>query len=47
MTQILQVGQKAPDFKLTATMKDKISLSDYFSLKNVLVAFFPLAFTPG
>jgi peroxiredoxin len=47
MTQTLQVGQRAPKFTLTSTMKDKISLSDYVGNKNVLVAFFPLAFTPG
>jgi peroxiredoxin len=47
MTQSLQVGNLAPDFRLTATMKDKIALSDYRGQKNVLVAFYPLDFTPG
>jgi peroxiredoxin len=47
MTQTLQLGQRAPKFTLTSTTKDQISLSDYIGSKNVLVAFFPLAFTPG
>lgn len=40
----LTVGQLAPDFTLHNTDKDKISLSD-FKGKNVLILFFPLAFT--
>lgn len=40
----LQLGQKAPEFTLHNTEKNKISLSD-FKNKNVLVLFFPLAFT--
>lgn len=47
MTEPLKVGSQAPNFNLSATLKDKISLSDYAGQKNVLVAFFPLAFTPG
>ncbi|HZI95166.1 MAG TPA: peroxiredoxin [Patescibacteria group bacterium] len=43
---IPQVGETAPDF----TMKDQdgkeVKLSDYRGKKNVLLAFFPLAFTP-
>jgi peroxiredoxin len=43
---IPQVGETAPDF----TMKDQdgkeVKLSDYRGRKNVLLAFFPLAFTP-
>jgi peroxiredoxin len=42
-----QVGMPAPDFSLSATTKDKISLSEYRGFKNVLVAFYPLDFTPG
>lgn len=43
----LKVGDKAPDFKLSSTRKEKISLSDYEGKKNVLLAFYPLNFTPG
>lgn len=47
MPSPLQIGDTAPDFTLTATSKEKISLSEYKGLKNVLVAFYPLDFTPG
>lgn len=40
----IQVGQTAPDFKLFNTEKKEISLSD-FKGKNLVVLFFPLAFT--
>ena len=40
----LQLQQAAPDFKLFNTEKKEISLSDYKG-KNVVVLFFPLAFT--
>ena len=40
----LQVGDKAPAFTLFNTDKKPVSLSDY-SGKNVVVLFFPLAFT--
>ena len=40
----LQVGDNAPDFKLYSSEKKEIALSDYKG-KNVLVLFFPLAFT--
>lgn len=38
------VGQKAPDFGLFDTEKKKVSLSDYQG-KNVVILFFPMAFT--
>lgn len=44
MTQIL-VNHKAPDFTLQNTNGDKISLSDFRGKKNVVLLFFPLAFT--
>jgi peroxiredoxin len=47
MTHCLQVGERAPDFKLSSTTESKISLSNYRGKKNVLVAFYPLDFTPG
>lgn len=40
----LQIGQQAPDFSLFNTDKNKVSLSD-FKGKNVVLLFFPLAFT--
>ncbi len=40
----IQVGQLAPDFTLFNTEKNKVSLND-FKGKNVIVLFFPLAFT--
>lgn len=50
----LEVGDKAPDFELTATgdtagkgaSHKKIKLSDYRGKKNVVLAFYPAAFTP-
>ncbi len=40
----LQPGDKAPKFTLPATDKSMVSLSDYKG-KNVVVLFFPMAFT--
>ncbi len=40
----VKVGEKAPNFKLRATDKSEVSLED-FKGKNVVVLFFPLAFT--
>jgi len=40
----LQVGDKAPDFKLKSTALKEVSLSD-FAGKKVVLHFFPLAFT--
>jgi glutaredoxin-dependent peroxiredoxin len=40
----VQVGDKAPNFSLYNSEKNKISLSD-FTGKNVLLLFFPQAFT--
>lgn len=40
----LQVGDKAPDFKLKNTELKEVSLSD-FAGKKVVLHFFPLAFT--
>ena len=41
----LPTGQKAPDFKLFNTDKKEISLSDFAGKSNVVIHFFPLAFT--
>lgn len=40
----IQVGDKAPSFKLFSSDKKEVSLSDYEG-KNVVLLFFPLAFT--
>ena len=40
----IQTGQKAPDFTLFDTDKNKVSLADQKG-SNVVVLFFPLAFT--
>ena len=40
----ISTGQKAPDFQLYDTEKNKVSLTD-FRGQNVLLLFFPLAFT--
>jgi peroxiredoxin len=43
---VLKVGQKAPDFTMKSHTDELIRLSDYFGKKNVVLAFFPLAWTP-
>ena len=40
----IEIGKPAPEFKLFNTEKKEISLSDYKG-KNVVILFFPLAFT--
>lgn len=40
----IEVGQKAPDFTLYSSEKEKITLSNLAG-QNVLLLFFPLAFT--
>jgi peroxiredoxin len=40
----MEVGQKAPEITLVDTDKNKVSLS-HFKGKNVVLLFFPLAFT--
>jgi peroxiredoxin len=39
------VGDKAPDLSLKSTSGETVSLGQFRGSKNVLVAFFPLAFT--
>jgi peroxiredoxin len=43
-----EVGDVAPDFELPSNLeKDKkVKLSDFRGKKNVVIAFYPLAFTP-
>ena len=40
----VEIGQKAPDFTLFDSEKKQVTISDY-SDQNVLLLFFPLAFT--
>jgi len=47
MEESLHIGDTAPDFTLSATTKEKISLSDYRGQKNIVVAFYGMDFTPG
>ncbi len=42
----LQVGQLAPDFCLDSQLDKLIRLSEYRGKCNVVLAFFPLAWTP-
>jgi peroxiredoxin (alkyl hydroperoxide reductase subunit C) len=40
-----RVGQPAPDFTLKDQQGKKVSLSDYKGIKNVVVVFYPFAFS--
>lgn len=42
----LNIGQPAPDFTLMSHQKKPVRLSDFTGKKNVVLAFFPLAWTP-
>jgi cytochrome oxidase Cu insertion factor (SCO1/SenC/PrrC family) len=43
----LKVGMAAPDFTLTDTAGKPVKLSDFKGKKNVVLAFYVLAFTGG
>lgn len=43
----LKVGDPAPDFTLPSTTGEKVKLSDFKGKKNVVLAFYVLAFTGG
>jgi peroxiredoxin len=43
----LKVGDTAPDFTLPDTSNHPVKLSDFRGKKNVVLAFFPAAFTGG
>lgn len=45
-TSTLEVGAKAPDFELESHRGEKWRLSDQKGKSNVVVVFFPFAFTP-
>jgi peroxiredoxin len=45
----LKVGEAAPDFELIAVsgkQRQKIKLSEYRGIKNVVLAFYPLDWSP-
>ncbi len=42
----LNIGDTAPDFDLPVTMEKTWKLSDHLGDKNIVIAFFPLAFSP-
>ena len=43
----LKVGDTAPDFTLPSTIGKPVKLSDFHGKKNVVLAFYPAAFTGG
>jgi peroxiredoxin (alkyl hydroperoxide reductase subunit C) len=43
----LKVGDEAPDFTLPDQNNKPVKLSDFRGKKNVVLAFFPAAFTGG
>jgi peroxiredoxin len=43
----VNVGDAAPDFTLPATGQQRISLHQYRGEKNVILAFYPLDWSPG
>jgi cytochrome oxidase Cu insertion factor (SCO1/SenC/PrrC family) len=43
----LKAGDVAPDFTLTSNKWEKVKLSDFRGKKNVILAFYVLAFTGG
>ena len=45
-TATLEVGQTAPDFRLRGPGGQFVTLSEYRGKKNVVLVFFPLAFSP-
>jgi len=43
----LNVGDRAPEFVLTDSNRNQVKLSDFLGQKNVVLAFYVLAFTGG
>jgi len=43
----LNVGDPAPEFTLRDANRNTVSLADFKGHKNVVLAFYILAFTPG
>jgi len=45
-TSTLKVGDQAPDFELPTHLGENFKLSDQHGKKNIVVAFYPFAFSP-
>jgi peroxiredoxin len=45
-TNEIRVGEEAPDFTLPSHLGGVVRLSDFRGRKNVVLAFYPAAFTP-
>ncbi len=43
---VLGVGQTAPDCELESHLGKRVRLRDYLGKCNIVLAFFPLAWTP-
>ena len=41
-----RVGEEAPDFTLKSHLDSEVTLAGFRVKKNVVLAFYPLAFTP-
>jgi mycoredoxin-dependent peroxiredoxin len=41
-----RLGEEAPDFSLKSHLDKEVRLSDFRGKQNVVIAFYPLAFTP-
>lgn len=46
IVMIPKVGQQAPDICLKSHLGELVRLSDFRGKRNVVLAFFPLAWTP-
>jgi len=46
MSQLIAVGERAPDFTLQDQDQNDVSLSSFQGEKNVILAFYPLDFSP-
>lgn len=45
-TNDIKIGEEAPDFTLPGHLGSSVSLSSFRGNKNVVLAFYPAAFTP-
>jgi peroxiredoxin len=43
---VIERGMQAPDFELESHLDDRVRLSEYRGRHNVLLVFFPMAWTP-
>lgn len=45
-TNAPKIGDEAPDFTLKSHLDTEVTLSSFRGKKNVVLAFYPVAFTP-